>query len=94
MHGGDGDDDLHAGPGSDILNGGPGNDLLREGDDDDFTKYAGKRDILNGGSGDDRLSLTNTPAAKDIASCGDGFDEVRADSADRVASDCERVTRN
>jgi hypothetical protein len=31
------------------------------------------------------------PAAKDILSCGRGFDRVIADSKDVVAPDCEKV---
>ena len=37
------------------------------------------------------LLVDNEPAAKDIATCGGGFDRVFADRKDLVAPDCERV---
>jgi hypothetical protein len=35
--------------------------------------------------------VQNVPAAKDIVTCGGGFDRVLADRKDLVSADCERV---
>ena len=51
------------------------------------------QDIFSGGSGADRFYVNSKPASKDILSCGSGRDFVRADEADVVAGDCERVKR-
>jgi len=37
------------------------------------------------------MDATNKPAAKDVLTCGDGFDLVAVDRKDVVAPDCERV---
>ena len=37
------------------------------------------------------IDVLNSPAAKDLVVCGDGFDRVLADSKDVVARDCEEV---
>ena len=37
------------------------------------------------------IDVFNKPAGKDVVTCGGGFDRVRADRADVVAPDCERV---
>jgi Ca2+-binding RTX toxin-like protein len=90
-----GDKNLQGGPGNDIVVGGrgsdnvlddAGNDLLADGPGREFSL-----DKVSGGDGTDVIFVQNVPAAKDIATCGGGFDRVLADSKDLVASDCERV---
>jgi hypothetical protein len=63
-----------------------GNDFLVDGPTREFSL-----DKVSGGGGNDVFLVENAPAAKDIATCGDGFDRVLADRKDLVASDCERV---
>jgi len=48
-------------------------------------------DIISGGPGDDLISSTDSAKARDIISCGSGFDRVETDPGDRVAKDCEKV---
>jgi Tol biopolymer transport system component len=47
-------------------------------------------DVLNGGPGKDVIV---TGQGRDVVSCGAGRDQAIVDGADRVARDCERVTR-
>lgn len=82
VHGYGDDDVLYGMEGKDELRGGAGNDVLY-GD-------AGK-DKLQGGKGDDAIHADD--GTKDQISCGSGNDTVIADANDRVASDCETVTR-
>jgi hypothetical protein len=49
------------------------------------------KDTLSGGTGRDLIDVFNRPAARDVVTCGGGFDRVRVDRADVVAPDCERV---
>jgi Ca2+-binding RTX toxin-like protein len=84
--GGPGNDIVVAGRGSDKVVGEEGNDFLVDGPVFDVAL-----DVVSGGDGNDVLAVDNAPAAKDIATCGGGFDRVLADSKDLVASDCERV---
>jgi Ca2+-binding RTX toxin-like protein len=85
--GGPGNDLVLAGKGSDNVVGGDGNDLLVEDGLREFSK-----DTLSGGSGNDVIDVFHKPAAaKDIVTCGPGFDRVISDRADLVAPDCERV---
>ena len=86
LSGQDGTDTLDGGLGTDSLQGGEGGDYIFDGPREDRN-----RDTLNGGEGNDVLFSNNRPAARDNVSCGPGFDTVEADSADRVAPNCERV---
>ena len=72
--------------GSDIGLGDAGNDLLIDG-----PLRESSLDKDSGGDGTDVLLVDNVPAAKDIATCGGGFDRILADRKDLVAPDCERV---
>ena len=90
-----GDKNLKGGPGNDIVVGGrgsdnvlgeAGNDFLIDGPTREFSL-----DKLSGGDGNDVFLVENVPAAKDIVTCGGGFDRVLADRKDVLASDCERV---
>jgi Ca2+-binding RTX toxin-like protein len=86
LQGGPGNDLVVGGRGSDNVLGDAGNDFLIDGPTREFSL-----DKVSGGDGNDVLLVDNAPAAKDIATCGGGFDRVLADSKDLVASDCERV---
>ena len=84
--GGPGNDIVFGSRGSDKVVGEEGNDLQIDGPVSDVAL-----DVVSGGDGNDVLLVDNAPAAKDIATCGGGFDRVLADSKDLVASNCERV---
>ena len=86
LRGGLGNDIVVGGRGSDNVLGDAGNDFLADGPTREFSL-----DRLSGGDGNDVLLVQNVPAAKDIVTCGDGFDRVLADRKDVVAPDCERV---
>jgi hypothetical protein len=57
------------------------------------------RDRILGLEGDDRIAagrgddVISTGPGKDVVSCGRGLDRVTVDGADRVARDCEHVSR-
>ena len=72
--------------GSDRIAGGEGPDWIVDGPLDETVK-----DTVSGGDGDDVIIVNNDPAARDIVSCGGGFDRVAADTKDLVAPGCERV---
>jgi hypothetical protein len=46
---------------------------------------------VSGGPGNDRINAAN--GQRDRIRCGRGSDRVRADRQDRVAGDCEVVSR-
>lgn len=48
------------------------------------------QDTVDGGAGRD--SIETTGGDVDVVTCGDGVDTVRADPADQIAADCERLT--
>ena len=84
--GGPGNDIVVGGRGSDNASGDAGNDLLIDG-----PLRESSLDKDSGADGTDVLLVDNVPAAKDIATCGGGFDRILADRKDLVAPDCERV---
>jgi Ca2+-binding RTX toxin-like protein len=86
LQGGPGNDIVVGGRGSDNVLGDEGNDLLIDGPLGEFSL-----DKVAVGDGTDVLLVDNAPAAKDIATCGGGFDRILADRKDLVAPDCERV---
>jgi plastocyanin len=86
--GGSGNDWVLGGLGSDNLLGGRGNDFLGNGP---FVFHESAQDNFLGGAGNDVLEVINTPAAKDVVTCGGGYDRVFADRKDVVVNDCERV---
>ena len=69
--------------GNDTISGGAGPDLLVGGPG---------ADVLDGGPGDDRIAASYD-GSRDTIRCGPGLDVVDADPLDRVASDCELVSR-
>jgi len=87
--GGPGNDIVFGARGSDKVVGERGNDLLADGPGRDVAL-----DIVSGGAGTDVIpvaSLRLEATAKDIVTCGSGFDRVHADTKDVVAPDCEEV---
>jgi hypothetical protein len=84
--GGEGNDYLYGHTGADRIVGGEGDDLIFQGPYPETAK-----DTLSGGDGNDVLFFDNRTPAKDVVTCGDGFDRVGADRKDVVAPDCEKV---
>ena len=93
LNGGPGRDLIFAQRGVDTVYGGGGNDDLWALARRDVTHEAGEpADTVDGGAGNDRIHVRDGEA--DTVTCGAGFDVVRADFKDKVATDCERVRRN
>jgi Ca2+-binding RTX toxin-like protein len=90
-----GDKNLLGGPGNDIVFGDKGSDNILGEEGNDFLVDGPTRefslDKLSGGDGTDVFLVENVPAAKDIVTCGSGFDWIIADRKDLVAPSCERV---
>jgi uncharacterized repeat protein (TIGR01451 family) len=91
INAGAGNDVVNAGGGNDVVNGGPGNDVLNGGTGNDTITGGPGVDRINGGPGNDVINARD--GARDSVTCGSGRDTVKADRADRVARDCERVSR-
>ena len=106
MFGGTGNDRVEGLSGNDQVNGQSGNDRLVGGTGNDTLAGAAGvdrlidrsgRDRLSGGAGHDRIDARDSKNADrrriDTITCGAGRDTVLADPRDRVARDCERVTK-
>jgi Ca2+-binding RTX toxin-like protein len=91
LFGDSGDDRVAGNAGGDILNGGPGSDLVLGAEGDDQIDGGSGRDRLSGGPGPDAIRARD--GSRDTIACGAGRDTVTADRIDRVARDCERVSR-
>ena len=91
MLGGSGADRLTTGEANDELSGGEGNDVVLAGAGDDVVDGGPGGDELDGGAGSDRLGVRD--GVLDIVRCGEDADTVDADTLDRVAADCESITR-
>jgi hypothetical protein len=89
--GGPGADTLSTGDGADNVGGGDGNDTVAGGAGNDAVDGGPGTDSLDGGPGDDRL--TTRDGVADRVTCGEGADQVDADSVDELAGDCEGVQR-
>jgi hypothetical protein len=76
----------------DLLDGNAGNDLLTGRGGGDLLVAGTGRDRLLGGHGADALAA-EADVARDSVSCGSGQDVVTAELFDRVARDCEIVSR-
>ena len=87
-----GNDVVYGGPGNDVLLGQAGDDRLFGGPDVDILDGGGGRDFLDGGDGNDNISAKDD-GYRDTIRCGRGRDFVSADRFDRVAADCEQVSR-
>lgn len=82
LYGLEGRDRIRGDGGHDVLYGGPGRDLLVGGRGRDVLRGAGDGDVIQARDGE-----------RDEVVCGGGVDRVVADQRDRIAEDCERVTR-
>ena len=109
VDGGNGNDELHGGAGDDIMAGRQGNDrIFGDAGDDRITGDRGHDTIdggpgndtifgnlgddkIHGGAGNDRVNVVG--GGRDTVRCGPGNDRVLADSHDRVAMDCEQISR-
>jgi hypothetical protein len=89
LDGGAGDDVLTSSGGSDVLIGGPGFDMLIGGEGDDRLDGGTGGDSADGGGGADSIVLRDQ--VSDTATCGSGFDTVRAEVLDQLDFACERV---
>src|SRR5918992_1443253 len=90
--GGPGPDRLRGTQRADLLQGLGGNDLLTGRSGADLLVGGNGRDRLVGGPGADNLAV-EADVARDSVSCGRGLDIVTAELIDRVARDCEIVSR-
>ncbi|MCW2972135.1 MAG: Ig-like domain repeat protein [Thermoleophilia bacterium] len=86
-----GNDKIAGGPGNDKLDGGAGNDVVDGGAGKDAIVGGPGLDKLVGGTGNDVIAARD--GSKDTIACGAGVDKVTADKRDKVANDCEKVTR-
>ncbi len=91
LNGRGGDDTLYGQGGNDRLNGGAGDDYLLGGSGRDRLIGGPGRDVLIGGSGNDTIFARDGEV--DLVKCGPGRDRVVADRNDKVARDCESVSR-
>jgi Ca2+-binding RTX toxin-like protein len=96
LSGGSSSDEVYGGTGSDELDGGSGQDALygQDGDDAliDGPESDAAVDTIRGGVGNDEITSANSPASRDVVYCGDGIDEVVADSLDDIENvACETV---
>jgi hypothetical protein len=89
--GAEGNDAMCGGSGGDTLTGGPGADLLVGGSDNDTLNGSLGSDRFTGNTGNDTIRARDGKA--DTVACGAGADRVTADRTDKVAGDCERVSR-
>jgi Ca2+-binding RTX toxin-like protein len=87
-----GDDRVSGGGGRDAVSGGAGRDRISGGSGNDRLTGGAGRDTLSGGAGDDRIDARDRRRGDRVV-CGAGRDVVIADRGDRVARDCERVSR-
>jgi hypothetical protein len=79
-------------PRADAILGLSGNDTLSGGAGPDLLVGGPGADVLDGGPGDDRIAASYD-GSRDTIRCGPGLDVVDADPLDRVAPDCELVSR-
>src|SRR5215207_11640148 len=84
---GAGNDAIQGGKGSDNIVAGDGNDLMFDG-----FELNPKKDTIYAGAGTDVVFAWNRPAGMDLVVCGSGYDRVAADTLDKVARDCEKVS--
>ena len=92
VSGGGGRDQILVRTGKDVVNGNGGNDQIFGWTGGDRLTGGSGRDRISGGKDDDVIYARD--GQRDSISCGTGNpDRVIADRADRVAGDCERVSR-
>jgi Ca2+-binding RTX toxin-like protein len=91
-----GNDRVNCGAGNDLISGESGNDRLDGGTGAGQIIGGEDADILIGGSGNDTIDAAagdTLDPVRDKVFCDSGFDRVTADRIDKVAADCEQVTR-
>jgi Ca2+-binding RTX toxin-like protein len=91
ISGGNAADTIAGGAGPDRISGGSGVDRINGGAGGDVISGGSGRDNIAGAQGRDRINVSR--GSLDRVRCGSGRDVVRADRRDRVARDCEIVTR-
>lgn len=100
VYGGAGNDPVvDGGTGSDpLVTGGSGNDYVTGYTGNDKVYGYTGNDRVRGGPGEDRIYggdgndlILAKDSQRDVINCGAGYDRVRADQADAVSSNCERV---
>ena len=74
----------------DAMSGFGGDDVIRGYDRSDVLVGGQGKDRVTGNRGNDVIDTVDG-SAEDFAVCGHGFDRVRADEGDSVATDCEDV---
>jgi len=89
--GGPGADQLTAADAADTLDGGDGNDRLSAGGGNDIVIGGAGADDVDAGPGNDTLRTRD--GEEDTVRCGDGVDSIDADTVDKLAADCEGVSR-
>ena len=89
--GGSNNDVVYGGNGRDSVRGEDGNDRLYGGNGNDTIDAGKGTNRVSGGAGNDKILAVN--GRRDRINCGSGRDNVRADSTDSVASNCETVRR-
>lgn len=77
---------------ADTINGLAGADTIEGRQGSDLIQAGRGRDRVGGGEGSDRIAVHSDDAV-DVVACGPGRDVVVAEHRDRVADDCEIVTR-
>ena len=87
-----GNDVLVGTPGADTIDGLGGADRIYGGAGPDLLIGGPGPDLLVGGPGNDRIAA-EYDGSRDTIRCGPGYDVVTADQLDRVAADCELVSR-
>jgi len=80
-------------PGADTIFGRGGNDVLTGRAGNDLLVAGPGRDTVDAGPGTDLVSVEYDGSGPDSVACGPGVDTVTADAVDRVAADCEVVSR-
>lgn len=86
-----GADSLRGARGYDILCGRQGDDRIAAGGGRDYIYAGAGRDVVSAGRGDDHVLAVD--GERDRIACRAGIDTVVADRKDRVAADCESVSR-
>lgn len=98
LYGGDGNDRVVGASGSDQISGGEGSDDLAGENGSDTVRGDAGADLIAGGTGADDLrggdandTIGAVDGRSDTISCGSGFDRVKVDPEDTVATDCESI---
>lgn len=91
LSGNSGNDNISGSAGTDRISGSTGSDRITGGSGADRINGGSGADRITGGSGRDRVAARD--GRRDTINCGSGRDRVTADRIDRIARNCERVSR-